>query len=404
MLQNKRVLLGVTGSISAYKIANLASALVKLHANVDVILTKNGERFITPVTFETLTKNRCLTDTFDRSDVSEIKHIALAERADVLLIAPASADIIAKMAHGIADDLLSTTVLAARCPVLVAPAMNVNMFSHPAVQENLAVLERRGVTVIPPENGTLACGAVGPGKLPSEQTLLEYLLRDIAREKDLSGKKVLVTAGPTQESLDPVRFITNHSTGKMGYAVARQAMLRGADVTLVSGPVAIAPPPFVRVVPVKSAGDMFEAVAACYAEQDWCIMTAAVADYTPVQTQSEKMKKSGDGAGLSLPLKRTQDILQWLGEHKKEGQLLCGFSMETENVIENSRAKLTKKHADVIAANSLRDAGSGFGTDTNHLVLIQKDGTTDLPLLSKDEAADRLLDVLLAAAPHRTES
>lgn len=404
MLQNKHVLLGVTGSISAYKIANLASALVKLHAHVDVILTKNGERFITPVTFETLTKNRCLTETFDRSDVSEIKHIALAERADVLLIAPASADIIGKMAHGIADDLLSTTVLAARCPVLVAPAMNVNMFSHPAVQENLAVLKRRGVTVIPPENGTLACGAVGPGKLPPEQTLLDYLLRAIARKKDLSGKRVLVTAGPTQESLDPVRFITNHSTGKMGYAVARQAMLRGADVTLVSGPVAIAPPPFVRVVSVKSAGDMFEAVAACYAEQDWCIMTAAVADYTPVRTQSEKMKKSGDGAGFELPLKRTQDILQWLGEHKQNGQLLCGFSMETENVIEHSKAKLTKKHADVIAANSLRDAGSGFGTDTNHLILIQKDRTTDLPLLSKDEAANRLLDVLLAAKPHQTES
>lgn len=404
MLQNKHVLLGVTGSISAYKIANLASALVKLHAHVDVILTKNGERFITPVTFETLTKNRCLTETFDRSDVSEIKHIALAERADVLLIAPASADIIGKMAHGIADDLLSTTVLAARCSVLVAPAMNVNMFSHPAVQENLAVLKRRGVTVIPPENGTLACGAVGPGKLPPEQTLLDYLLRAIARKKDLSGKRVLVTAGPTQESLDPVRFITNHSTGKMGYAVARQAMLRGADVTLVSGPVAIAPPPFVRVVSVKSAGDMFEAVAACYAEQDWCIMTAAVADYTPVRTQSEKMKKSGDGAGFELPLKRTQDILQWLGEHKQNGQLLCGFSMETENVIEHSKAKLTKKHADVIAANSLRDAGSGFGTDTNHLILIQKDRTTDLPLLSKDEAANRLLDVLLAAKPHQTES
>lgn len=404
MLQNKQVLLGVTGSISAYKIANLASALVKLHANVDVILTKNGERFITPVTFETLTKNRCLTDTFDRSDVSEIKHIALAERADVLLIAPASADIIAKMAHGIADDLLSTTVLAARCPVLVAPAMNVNMFSHPAVQENLAVLERRGVTVIPPENGTLACGAVGAGKLPSEQTLLDCLLREIAREKDLAGKKVLVTAGPTQESLDPVRFITNHSTGKMGYAVARRAMLRGADVTLISGPVSIAPPPFVRVIPVKSAAEMFEAVAGCCAEQDWCVMTAAVADYTPAEIKSEKIKKSGDGADLSLRLRRTQDILRWLGEHKKEGQLLCGFSMETENVIENSRAKLTKKHADVIAANSLRDAGSGFGTDTNHLVLIQKDGTTDLPLLSKDEAADRLLDVLLAAAPHRTES
>ena len=396
MLQDKNVLLGVTGSISAYKIANLASALVKLHANVHVIMTQNGERFITPVTFETLTKNHCLTDTFDRSDVSEIKHIALAERADVVMIAPASADIIAKMAHGLADDMLSTTVLAARCPVLVAPAMNVNMFCHPAVQDNLSVLERRGVTVIQPESGTLACGAVGAGKLPSEQTLLDFILKEIAKDKDLAGKKVLVTAGPTQESLDPVRFITNHSTGKMGYAVARQAMLRGADVTLISGPVSLAPPPFVKVISVKSAGEMFQAVAGCYAEQDYCVMTAAVADYTPAETKNEKIKKSGDGAELQLSLKRTQDILQWLGTHKKEGQLICGFSMETENLIENSGAKLQKKNADLIAANSLRDAGSGFGTDTNHLVLIKKDGVIDLPLMSKDEAADNLLDVLSA--------
>lgn len=396
MLQDKNVLLGVTGSISAYKIANLASALVKLHANVHVIMTQNGERFITPVTFETLTKNHCLTDTFDRSDVSEIKHIALAERADVVMIAPASADIIAKMAHGLADDMLSTTVLAARCPVLVAPAMNVNMFCHPAVQDNLSVLERRGVTVIQPESGTLACGAVGAGKLPSEQTLLDFILKEIAKDKDLAGKKVLVTAGPTQESLDPVRFITNHSTGKMGYAVARQAMLRGADVTLISGPVSLAPPPFVKVISVKSAGEMFQAVAGCYAEQDYCVMTAAVADYTPAETKNEKIKKSGDGADLQLSLKRTQDILQWLGTHKKEGQLICGFSMETENLIENSGAKLQKKNADLIAANSLRDAGSGFGTDTNHLVLIKKDGVIDLPLMPKDEAADNLLDVLSA--------
>ena len=394
MLKNKNVLLGVTGSIAAYKIANLASALVKLHANVNVVMTKNAEQFITPVTFETLTKNRCLTDTFDRSDVSEVKHIALAERADVIMIAPASADIIAKMAYGLADDMLSTTVLAARCPVLVAPAMNVNMFRHPAVQENLAVLERRGVTVIQPESGYLACGAVGEGKLPSEHTLLDHILREIAREKDLAGKKVLITAGPTQESLDPVRFITNHSTGKMGYAAARQAMLRGADVTLVTGPVGITPPPFVSVIPVKSAADMFEAVAGCYAEHDWCIMTAAVADYTSAETKTEKIKKSGNGADLSLPLRRTQDILQWLGAHKKEGQLICGFSMETENMLENSKAKLKRKNADMIAANSLRDAGSGFGTDTNHLVLIKKDGVTDLPLLSKEEAADRLLDAL----------
>lgn len=394
MLQGKNVLLGVTGSISAYKIANLASALVKFHANVDVIMTKNAERFITPVTFETLTKNRCLSDTFDRSDVSEIKHIALAERADVVLIAPASADIIGKMAYGFADDMLSTTVLAARCPVLVAPAMNVNMYSHPAVQDNLSVLARRGVTVIRPDSGILACGAVGVGKLPSEQRLLDFILREIAKEKDLSGKKILVTAGPTQESLDPVRFITNHSTGKMGFSVARQAMLRGADVTLISGPVSIAFPPFVKEISVKSAEEMFQAVKDYYAEQDYCVMTAAVADYTPAETKSEKIKKSDDGTDLTLPLKRTQDILKWLGEHKKEGQLICGFSMETENMMENSKAKLKKKNADIIAANSLKDDGSGFGTDTNHLILIKKDGVIDLPLLSKEEAADRLLDVL----------
>ncbi len=395
MLKDKNILLGVTGSISAYKIVNLASALVKLHANVDVILTKNGERFITPVTFETLTKNRCLTDTFDRGDVSEIKHIALAERADVILIAPASADIIGKMAHGIADDMLSTTVLAAGCPVLVAPAMNVNMFRHPAVQENLAVLEKRGITVIPPESGILACGAVGEGKLPSEQTLLDFILRETAHKKDLSGKKVLVTAGPTQESLDPVRFITNHSTGKMGYAVARQAMLRGAEVTLVSGPVNISPPPFVKVVQVKSAEDMFQAVSVCCEEQDYFVMAAAVADYTPAEIKSEKIKKSLDESDLSLQLKRTKDILKWLGEHKKDGQLICGFSMETENILENSKAKLKKKNADMIAANSLREKGSGFGTETNHITLIKKDGVIDLPMLSKEEAADRLLDVLL---------
>lgn len=394
MLQDKNILLGVTGSISAYKIANLASALVKLHANVDVIMTKNAEKFINPITFETLTKNHCITEMFDRNDVSEVKHIALAERADVIMIAPASANIIGKMAHGIADDMLSTTVLAAGCPVMVAPAMNVNMFNNPAVQDNLSVLERRGITVIPPETGVLACGDVGEGKLPSEQTLLDYILRATAKEKDLTGKKVLVTAGPTQESLDPVRFITNHSTGKMGYAVARQAMLRGADVTLISGPVSIARPPFVEVISVKSAEEMFQAVADRFAEQDYCVMTAAVADYTPAETKTEKIKKSDDGSDLSLSLKRTRDILKWLGEHKKDGQLICGFSMETENILENSTAKLHKKNADLIAANSLKDAGSGFGTDTNHLVLINKDGVTDLPLLSKEEAADRLLDVL----------
>lgn len=395
MLTGKTVLLGVTGSISAYKIPNLASALVKLHANVEVIMTKNATEFITPVTFETLTKNRCLTETFDRADVSEVKHIALAERADVILIAPASANIIAKMAYGIADDMLSTTLLAARCPVLVSPAMNVNMFNHPSVQDNLKVLEKRGVTVIPPDSGYLACGATGEGKLPPEQTLLDYILREIAGEKDMAGKRVLVTAGPTRESLDPVRFITNHSTGKMGYAVARQAMLRGADVTLISGPVSIAPPPFVKVVNIQSAQELFGAVSDCFGDMDCVVMTAAVADYTPAETKSGKIKKSADGSDLTLQLKRTADILRWLGQHKRQGQLVCGFSMETENVLENSRAKLEKKNADMIAANSLRDEGSGFGTDTNHLILITKENVTDLPLLSKEDAADRLWDELI---------
>ncbi len=395
MLTGKTVVLGVTGSISAYKIPNLASALVKLHANVEVIMTKNATNFITPVTFETLTKNRCLTETFDRSDVSEVKHIATAERADLILVAPASANIIAKMAHGIADDMLSTTLIAAKCPVLVSPAMNVNMFNHPSVQDNLKILEKRGVTVIQPDSGFLACGATGAGKLPSEQALLDYILKIIAKEKDMSGKKVLVTAGPTRESLDPVRFISNHSTGKMGYAVARQAMLRGADVTLITGPVGIAPPPFVKVVPIQSAQELFEAVSDCCGEMDCIVMTAAVADYTPAEIKTEKIKKSDGGSDLNLPLKRTTDILRWLGTHKRKGQLVCGFSMETENLLENSRAKLADKNADMIAANSLKDSGSGFGTDTNRLTLITKESVTELPLLSKEDAADRLWDELL---------
>lgn len=393
MLKGKNILLGVTGSISAYKTANLASALVKLHANVQVIMTQNAACFINPITFETLTKNPCLTDTFDRGDVSEVKHIAVAERADLMMVAPASADIIGKMAHGIADDMLSTVFLAARCPVLAAPAMNSRMFAHPSVQKNLRTLEDFGVTVIPPDSGYLACGATGTGKLPSEETLLDYILREIARQKDWAGKKVLVTAGPTRESLDPVRFITNHSTGKMGYEVARQAMLRGAEVTLISGPVSIDPPPFTEVVPVQSAKEMFEAVSSRCDGQDCIVMTAAVADYTPAETKSEKIKKSG--GGLTVSLNRTEDILKWLGAHKREGQIICGFSMETENLIENSRRKLESKKADLIAANSIRDAGSGFGTDTNHLIFIKRDGAVDLPLMSKADAADRLLDELL---------
>ena len=397
MLKGKTVVLGVTGSIAAYKIANLASSLVKLHADVHVIMTKNATNFINPIAFETLTKNKCMTDTFDRNFMFNVAHVSIADKADVMLVAPASANIIAKMAHGIADDMLSTTYLAMKCPVIVSPAMNVNMFTNPVVQRNLQTLEEFGVTVIPPDNGYLACGYTGAGKMPSEQVLLDYILRETAWEKDMAGKRVLVTAGPTRESIDPVRFITNHSTGKMGYAVARQAMLRGAEVTLVSGPVSIAPPPFVRVVNVTSAQDMFEAVKDNCADADIIIKTAAVADYTPEATADEKIKKS-DG-DLSIPMKRTTDILKWLGENKREGQLICGFSLETENMLENSRAKLQKKNADLIAANSLRDEGSGFGTDTNHLVLIKRDGVTDLPLLSKADAADRLLDELMALCP-----
>lgn len=393
MLKGKTVVLGVTGSIAAYKIANLASSLVKLHADVHVIMTKNATNFINPITFETLTKNKCMTDTFDRNFMYNVAHVSIADKADVMLVAPASANIIAKMAHGIADDMLSTTYLAMKCPVIVSPAMNVNMFTNPVVQRNIKTLEEFGVTVIPPDNGYLACGYTGAGKMPSELVLLDYILRETAKEKDLAGNRVLVTAGPTRESVDPVRFITNHSTGKMGYAVARQAMLRGAEVTLVSGPVSIDPPPFVRVVNVSSAKDMFEAVKVNFADADIIIKTAAVADYTPEITADEKIKKS-DG-DLSIPMKRTADILKWLGENKRDGQVLCGFSMETENMLENSRAKLQKKNADLIAANSLRDEGSGFGTDTNHLVLIKRDGVTDLPLLSKSDAADRLLDELL---------
>ena len=393
MLKGKTVVLGVTGSIAAYKIANLASSLVKLHADVHVIMTKNATNFINPITFETLTKNKCMTDTFDRNFMYNVAHVSIADKADVMLVAPASANIIAKMAHGIADDMLSTTYLAMKCPVIVSPAMNVNMFTNPVVQRNIKTLEEFGVTVIPPDNGYLACGYTGAGKMPSELVLLDYILRETAKEKDLAGKRVLVTAGPTRESIDPVRFITNHSTGKMGYAVARQAMLRGAEVTLVSGPVSIDPPPFVNVVNVSSAQDMFEAVKENYAGADIIIKTAAVADYTPESTADEKIKKS-DGS-LSIPIKRTADILKWLGENKRDGQVLCGFSMETENMLENSRAKLQKKNADLIAANSLRDEGSGFGTDTNHLVLIKRDGVTDLPLLSKSDAADKLLDELL---------
>lgn len=392
MLKGKTVILGVTGSIAAYKIAGLASRLVKLGADVHVIMTEHATNFVNPITFETLTNNKCLVDTFDRNFQFHVTHVSLAQKADVMLAAPASANIIAKMAYGIADDMLSTTALAMKGPVIVAPAMNVNMYNNPTVQDNIRRLSGFGKIIIPPENGYLACGATGAGKLPSEEVLLNYILREIACEKDLKGRKVLVTAGPTREALDPVRFITNHSTGKMGYAVARQAMLRGADVMLISGPVHIEPPAFVSVLPVVSAEDMFQAVSRNYKEQDMIIKTAAVADYTPSEVQEEKIKKSGDE--ISVALSRTKDILAWLGSRKGDSQVLCGFSMETQNVLENSKRKLESKQADLIAANALRDEGAGFGTDTNHLILIQKEEITDLPLMSKDEAADHLLDRL----------
>ncbi|MCD8361793.1 MAG: bifunctional phosphopantothenoylcysteine decarboxylase/phosphopantothenate--cysteine ligase CoaBC [Lachnospiraceae bacterium] len=392
MLKNKCVLLGVTGSIAAYKIASLASALKKLHCDVQVIMTRNAQQFITPVTFETLTGHKCLTDTFDRNFTFEVEHISVAKRADLVLVAPATANIIGKLAHGIADDMLSTTVLACRCPLLLSPAMNTAMYENPVVQDNLATLKRYGWQIIEPASGHLACGDTGAGKMPEPETLLSYITRELACEKDLSGKKILVTAGPTQEAIDPVRYITNHSSGKMGYAIARAAMLRGADVTLVTGQTTLTPPPFVDVVPIVSAEDMFREVCARFPEQDAVIKAAAVADYTPSTVSSEKVKKKeGD---MSIPLRRTPDILQYLGEHRREGQRLCGFSMETEHMLENSRVKLEKKHVDMIAANNLKTDGAGFGTDTNVLTLITKDGAEELPLMSKDEAAQRILDRL----------
>ena len=389
MLKGKTVLLGVTGSIAAYKIAYLASALVKQGARVHVLMTKNAVNFINPITFETLTGNKCLVDTFDRNFEFSVEHVSLAKAADVCMIAPASANVIGKLAHGIADDMLTTTVMACTCRKILAPTMNTRMYENPILQDNLKILEHYGMEVIRPATGYLACGDTGAGKMPEPDILLEYILREAAYEKDLEGKKVLVTAGPTQEAMDPVRFITNHSSGKMGYAIARAAAFRGAQVTLVTGPVHLAPPLFVETVPVVSARDMFEAVAARSGEQDIIIKAAAVADYTPAETASEKVKKK-DG-DLSIPLKRTQDILAWLGENRREGQFLCGFSMETEHLLENSRAKLEKKHVDMIAANNLKTEGAGFGTDTNRITLITRDGDTELPLMTKEEAAHRIL-------------
>ena len=393
MLQGKTVLLGVTGGIAAYKAAALASALVKQHCQVEVVMTEHATKFVTPLTFEQLTGRRTMVDTFDRNFSHQVEHISLAQRTDLVLIAPATANVCAKLAHGLADDMLTTTVLACKCPKLIAPAMNTNMYENPVTQDNLDILRRYGWEVIAPASGRLACGAVGAGKMPEPEDLLQHVLRQLACPHDLEGKHVLVTAGPTQESLDPVRYLTNHSTGKMGYAIARMAMLRGAQVTLVTGPTAIAPPPFVDVVPVVSAQDMFEAVAAHSENADMIFKAAAVADYTPIGYSDDKVKKK-DG-DLSIPLKRTTDILQYLGQHRRPGQVICGFSMETRDMLENSRAKLEKKNVDMICANNLKVAGAGFGTDTNVITLITRKGIEELPLLSKEEVASRILSSAL---------
>ena len=392
-LEGKTVLLGVTGSIAAYKIAYLASALMKRHADVHVLMTKNATNFINPITFETLTGNKCLVDTFDRNFQFHVEHVSIAKKADVVMIAPASANVIGKLAHGIADDMLTTTIMACKCKKFISPAMNTNMFENPVVQDNLKILEHYGYEVIAPASGYLACGDTGAGKMPEPETLLAYIERETACEKDLKGKKILVTAGPTQESIDPVRYITNHSSGKMGYAIAKAAMLRGADVTLVSGRTAIEPPMFVNLVPVVTAKDMYEAVTSVSDEQDIIIKAAAVADYRPAKVSDEKVKKS-DGH-MSIELERTDDILKYLGEHKREGQFLCGFSMETQNVIGNSRAKLTKKNLDMVAANNVKVEGAGFQGDTNVLTLITQDEEVSLPLMSKEDAALKILDKIL---------
>lgn len=390
MLKGKTVLLGVTGGIAAYKIANLASALVKLHADVNVIMTQNATNFINPITFESLTGNKCIVDTFDRNFKFKVEHIALAELADVFMVAPASANVIGKIASGIADDMLTTTFMACKKKKILAPAMNTNMYENPIVQDNIRKLKDYGMEIIEPATGYLACGTTGSGKLPDEKILLEYILREVAYEKDLSGKTVLVTAGPTREAIDPVRFISNRSTGKMGYAIARAAGLRGARVILVSGPVSIEPPLFAELVPVVSAEDMYNAVMKYKDDADIIIKSAAVADYTPVAASSEKIKKQvGD---MRIELKRTRDILKELGQSRRENQFICGFAMETENLIENAVRKLETKNVDMIVANSLKTEGAGFGTDTNVVTLITKDGKTELPLMSKIDVAMKILD------------
>lgn len=393
MLKGKTVVLGVSGSIAAYKIADLASKLSKLHCDVHVIMTKNATNFINPITFETLTNNKCLVDTFDRNFQYSVEHVALAKKADVVLVAPATANVIAKMAHGLADDMLTTTVLACTCPKIVSPAMNTQMLHNPITQDNLDILKHYGFEIIEPATGMLACKDIGDGKLPETDVLLDYILKTIAFEKDMEGLNVLVTAGPTQESLDPVRYITNHSSGKMGYAIARNAMLRGAKVTLVSGETSIPKPRFVEVVDIKSAADMFEAVTSRASEQDIIIKAAAVADYTPATFSDDKIKKN-DG-DMSIPLDRTQDILRYLGEHKRPNQFLCGFSMETKDMLENSRRKLVHKNLDMIVANNLKVAGAGFGVDTNVITMITPGKEIALEMMSKDEAAEQILDEVL---------
>ena len=394
MFQGKTVLLCVTGSIAAYKIASLASALKKRHAEVHVLMTENATNFINPITFESLTGTKCLVDTFDRNFQFQVEHVSIAKKADVALIAPASANVIGKLAHGIADDMLTTTVMACKCKKIISPAMNTNMFENPIVQDNLKTLAHYGFEVIAPAEGYLACGDTGAGKMPEPETLLSYIEKEIACPKDMQGKKVLVTAGPTQEKIDPVRYITNHSSGKMGYAIAKNAMLRGAEVILVSGPVSIAPPPFVKVVSVKTAKEMFEAATSVSEEQDIIIKAAAVADYRPKEVSSEKIKKK-DGQ-MSIELERTDDILKYLGEHKRQNQFLCGFSMETQNMLGNSRAKLEKKNLDMVAANNLKVEGAGFQGDTNVLTLITQEEDVSLPLMSKEDAASKLLDKILS--------
>ena len=390
MLKGKTVVLGVTGGIAAYKIANLASMLVKQHANVRVIMTQNATNFITPTTFETLTGKKCLVDTFDRNFEFQVEHVSLAKQADIFMIAPATANVIAKVAHGLADDMLTTTFLACRSPKYIVPAMNTQMYENPITQDNLNICRKYGMYVIEPASGYLACGDTGAGKMPEPEVLLQYILKEVQYEKDLKGKKILVTAGPTREAIDPVRYITNHSTGKMGYAIAKTAALRGAEVTLVSGPAEVEPPMFVNFVPVVTAKDMFEAVTGRSDEMDAVIKAAAVADYRPKFVNTEKTKKK-DG-DMAIELERTDDILKWLGEHKKDSQFLCGFSMETEHMLENSRAKLKKKNLDMIVANNLKVAGAGFGTDTNVVTMIRENKETELPIMSKEEVAGAILD------------